>query len=274
MRTFRAARVVTLVALAAGAAQAGAQQLQQYPGLTASFVQPTGTVSSTASIPVLVRLSLAPGSQALQFDGSSPGTSFGLPPGLLPTTGFGSGGFAPFASYTSATTNASRTCTGTFTGTSGDACGAGAYAFTFNLDPATSFSFRSSFTLLPGQTFDFLFGTFTPVGGMATAGTYIFYGANPFISVTGLGANGNVISGEARLASTCSPAAASCAFTRTVVAADTIVPEPGTVALVAAGLLGLAGVARRRRVPPGRARDACTEWGGSRSYGGLTVPDC
>jgi hypothetical protein len=189
MRTSRAARVVTLVALAAGAAQAGAQQLQQYPGLTASFVQPTGTVSSTRPSPVLVRLSLAPGSQALQFDGSSPGTSFGLPPGLLPTTGFGSGGFAPFASYTSATTNASRTCTGTFTGTSGDACGAGAYAFTFNLDPATSFSFRR-------RSRSCRTDVRLPVrhvhagrrhGG---AGTYIFYGREPVHQRDGLDANG------------------------------------------------------------------------------------
>ncbi|MGZ8379666.1 MAG: PEP-CTERM sorting domain-containing protein [Gemmatirosa sp.] len=239
------AAVATLLAAAAPA-----QAQAPFPGLTARFLEPSATVSGTESLDVWVRLALAPGAAALQFDGTSPGTSFGLPAGVLPSTGSVSGvGFnVPFASYTSARTNTAYVCTGTFTT---GVCERPVYAFDFNIsnaDPARpSFNFRDAFALLPGQTFDFLFGTFTPIGGTAAPGTYTFYNVAINLDVRGLDASGNVVNGSARLATTCPTQDASCAFTRTVTAAATTVPEPGTVALVATGLLGVAAAARRRR---------------------------
>lgn len=219
----------------------------QFPGLTASFLEPSATVAPTDAIDVWVRLALAPGAAPLQFDGLSPATDFGLPQSALPTGGSAPGiGFnIPFASYTSARTNVSYVCTGTFTAV----CSPATYAYAFNPSnsgPATpTFAFRSAFTLLPGQTFDFLALTFTPVGGAAAPGTYTLYDIWATVEVTGLDAQGNVIRGSRPLASTCSTGNAACAFTRTVAA--TTVPEPGTVALLSTGLLTLAGLARRRR---------------------------
>jgi hypothetical protein len=89
-------------------------------------------------------------------------------------------------------------------------------------------------------------GTRQGRGGMAAPGTYTFYGANVQLDVRGLDASGNVVNGTARLATTCQTDNASCAFTRTVTAATTV-PEPGTVALVATGLLGLMAAVRRRQ---------------------------
>jgi hypothetical protein len=242
-------RLVRTTAAIAALLVAVAPAEAQFPGLTARFLEPSATVTGTERIDVWVRLALAPGAAALQFDGTSPGTTFGVPASVLPSTGTVSGGGfnVPFASYTSALTNAAYVCSGTFT-TSG--CTRPDYAFDFhisNADPARpSFSFRDAFALLPGQTFDFLFGTFRPIGGMAAPGTYTFYGANVQLDVRGLDASGNVVNGTARLATTCQTDNASCAFTRTVTAATTV-PEPGTVALVATGLLGLMAAVRRRQ---------------------------
>ena len=80
----RFTRALTIAAVAALAAASPAHA--QLPGVTATFLQPSGTGSTTDAFDVWVRLSLAAGSPAIQFDGSSPGTNFGLPglPGKEP----------------------------------------------------------------------------------------------------------------------------------------------------------------------------------------------
>src|SRR5688572_5637550 len=120
-----------LIAVAATAVLLGPGVVQaQYPGLVASFVDPTGTVSPTDAVPVWIRLTLDPAADPLNFDGTAPGSVpgflFGVPESIIPATGNlvgPPGTTVPFATYTRANTNLVRVCSGTFSGTPGDPCG-------------------------------------------------------------------------------------------------------------------------------------------------------
>ena len=193
---------------------------QSFPGLTATFVQPTGIVTPIATIEVWVRLTLAPDAAPLQFDGRSPANNFGLPAGVLPISGTRAdgGGTTVFASYTSASIGLSTSCIGaTAIEAPSGACNAGPYS----LRPAFQPFSRSVLTIAPGGTFDFLFGMLVPVGDVAP-GTYVLRTLGAFIAVNGLGFDGNRVFGDVPLASTCATEDPACAFSRPVVAAAVV----------------------------------------------------
>ncbi|MEP6999539.1 MAG: hypothetical protein ABI969_03615 [bacterium] len=161
-------------------ATAAAQPRSSIPGLSISFVSPTGTGNTHSSFDIFLRLALDPNASAFVFDGNSPATSFGLGAANLPTTGTYflngqqyNGVFDPNApNYISASTTYSLECSGSFFGGCG---GSGAYNFNFSYctDPNVGcFLGLSNFSLQPGTSFDFLFGTVSPIGGTAPAGTY------------------------------------------------------------------------------------------------------
>jgi hypothetical protein len=149
-----------------------------------------------------------------------------------------------FASYTGAFLNTFYGCSGNFT----DVCSPStSYAFNFWLisEPGRpSINFLESFTLAPGASTEYLFGTFDPVATGALPGSYIFYNSGLTLSVRGLDAEGNFIfaSGFHNLGQSCPSQDAGCAFTRTVVA----IPEPASYAMLAMGLLLIGAAARRR----------------------------
>ena len=182
---------------------------------TLTFDSPTGTVSSSASIPVYLTLTLDPSSDPITTDASSHVTS--------PN---------PYSPDPNVILNNTYFCSGNFTKPD---CGAGAYSFNFNFDPP-SFVAPANVNLAPGSVSHWLFGTFVPVGGHAASGTYTFYDAQFDFEATDTGMITD-------LANTCDPSGATCSFTRTVV------PEPATWAMMLVGFGGLGLAMRSRRRP-------------------------
>ena len=100
------------------------------------------------------------------------------------------------------------------------------------------------------NSFEWLFGTFTPTGGNAPAGTYSFFNAGVFVQIYNPGADlndpGDDQFDSITLAQTCPGQDAACAFTRDILAAPGGVPEPAAWAMMLAGF-GMIGSAMRRR---------------------------
>lgn len=118
---------------------------------------------------------------------------------------------------------------------------AAAWRFQFN-HGADGFIAQQAMPLAPGESRDYLYGTFTPRNGPVAPGLYSLSTASMSISVTGNYANGDFIAYTLNLGETCGARTADCAFTRVV----TAVPEPETHALMGLGLMATIAIARRR----------------------------
>lgn len=232
MRTYSAGSWVrgSLLALAMTLV---AQSAMALPIASLVFRDPTGIVGPNDPIAVWLTLTLDPQSSPLTTDGTGVVTS-GYSPGDLTSVVPGT--------ETNSSVNNSFQCGGTFT----SACTTGPpYNFGFAFPPQ-GFPFSQNLNLQPGNSYDFLFGTFTPSAGPVAPGTYTFYNASFFIGVSGLDANGDPTQDTLVFAQTCPTQDAACAFTRTVRDVAAPVPEPGTWALF--GLTGLGwAIVRRRR---------------------------
>lgn len=233
------------------------------------FIQPTGTVLTTDTIDVRIRLTLDPGSDPLLVNDDSIGPPpFGVPlanypaPGTVnfnyydgTTTTFHSGG--TILSVDSIYLNTFYECSGDF----GASCTAGPpYSFNFNTTGPESINFipnasNPSISIAPGGSYDYLFGSYTPDGGAAPVGTYTFYTSGLTLNFTGTIQNdegifttGGVSSAFASIDLAVTPCRAlgnvcdgtTGAFVRSVVP----VPAAGWLIFSALGALGF--TARRR----------------------------
>lgn len=228
-------RTAALAVVLAGSAQAAIQPSDIQLG----FLQPTGSVLATDTIPVWLRLSNTSTTDAFVVDPGIADT-WGLGPGFLPTSSWDGNASVPFVSYTSTNVSTWMGCSGSFN----NGCDLSAYVF----DWRGSNPFAAGVSLAPGAHLDYFWGNFVPLDGQAPAGTYTLYRATIGAQSTGLDADGREVSGVEFFTSTCTgDSDAACVgqsvFTRTVSA----VPEPGTLALMLAGV-GLV-VARRVRRP-------------------------
>lgn len=194
-----------------------------------SFRDRVGVVTPTESIEVWLTLSLDASSDPLITDADRHIVS-GVD-------------LSEFGTVDDSYLNTAFLCSGTFTSfcTSGPP-----YKFTFNVGP-DSLVFPRNFDMQPGQSRDFLFGTFAPSNGAVAPGTYRFYTATLHAGAEGLDQAGAPLERTIDLFSTCGNGDDSCAFERTVVAQQ-VVPEPASVMFVLPAIV--AGVVLRKRVRP------------------------
>lgn len=168
-----------------------------------SFVEPTGTVGSTDSIPVWIRLTLDAGSDPLDLN-NDPNASppFGVPTANYPASFYSQNLYeAGFTAYELVSVdslsyvglNTSFYCNNTFTSPV-NSCAPGAYSFDFNVSGPDTINYvpvtngGPTFTVQPGGSHDYLFGTFTPTGGgPVEPGNYYFYGSSLDLYFVGTG---------------------------------------------------------------------------------------
>lgn len=234
-----------------------------YPGLSVSFIDPVGEVRADESFEVWVRLSLAPGSEPLNFDGTDAANGFNLPSHLLPKEGYkldiDRATDRPFGQWGSAGISSSLMCIGEnnlesvchdiMVSAGAIPPSTAAYEFKhaswFAVDNSPAPLIQNSSALYgqptlqmaAGQSIDLLFGIATPKAALVgqTYGVGKLTGAIYFVGLSqpdGLTGLSTPLVAHALLTSE-SPTG----FSRTVIAST--VPEPDTWALLAVGLIGI-----------------------------------
>ena len=165
---------------------------------TISFTTPVVTVGSTDSIPVYLTLTLDPSSAPLITDNSGHITD--LSQTQVQSNLFGNGNYYDSGnscqgggcpiSYTYhssdtflSNTNEGYSCYGITFFSATSPCGGGTSPYNFNFGPGPGFDFAANLDLLTGSSSTYLFGTFTPAGGNAPAGTYTLPDAFYFMQV-------------------------------------------------------------------------------------------
>jgi len=231
-------------AAAAAALLAAAATAQAAPSpTTVNWVTPSGTATADQRIDLWLRLAVnEQATTPLILDGST--ANFNLPADL-----------PGWASVTSIDTQAWLGCGNTFMPGS---CfePTAPYRFDYNSGPDTfgvyvnGHSLPLNITLQPGESRDFLVGSFVPQQGAVAPGTYTMDNAGLQLFLTGTDTSGATVYQYFGLGSACDGAPDCLVFSREVGA----VPEPAAGLLVLLGLAGL--VVNRARARRGVVQDA------------------
>jgi len=214
---------------------------------TLEWIDRTGTVSGTETIPVSFRLTMNDDSVPLILDSGVPGAPIsGLEQDDLDTLESEFPGFEILNSYLSHFFQ----CGSTFNSSCID-------------PPPYRFAFSGQFphydvNLQPGMTYDLAHGEFIPSPSPAPAGTYNYFNAGIFLAVAGFYPNSAYDPNDpgdvpefldferwfyiAQIG--CGTADVSCSFERTV---EREVPAPAGLALLGLGLGMVTAVRRKRR---------------------------
>ncbi len=208
--------------------------LQASAGLMLSFSEPDGIVSPNESIEIWITMAT---DTDFIFDSTDKEGDRTF--GNLDEAGI----FIPTSSYANEANNGQGEslsfdtisvelmsfflCSNTFT--EGCSTVGGNYNFELNNEPSTMLNL-SSFSLLAGESIQYLFGTFVPVTGGAELGQYNYPGTILSLRFSGTGTDSTGqkfdLTAFTTLARTCLDVDPSCAtFTRTVVASKVSAPN-------------------------------------------------
>lgn len=219
-----------LLACTLALAWAATPAMSALPGTSVSWVEPLASARNDQSIELWLRLSVDPGAaQALVLDGS--GGAFDLPQDL-----------PGWASISHIDTQAWLACENTFMP---GACNEPDSAYTFEYNGSGPDTFGTyvgghtlplNLTLAPGQSRDFLIGSFVPRLGQVPPGTYTLSNAGLQLYLSGTDIHGDAVYTTIGLGSGCNGGPGCTVFERNV----TAVPEPAAALMLLAGVAVLA----------------------------------
>ena len=240
LRRLRPAAGAAVLLAAAATAQAAP------PPTTVNWVTPSGTATADQRIDLWLRLAVAEqATTPLILDGTT--ANFNLPADL-----------PGWASVSWIDTQSWLGCGNTFM--PGNCFEPTApYRFDYNSGPdsfgvyVNGHSLPLNITLQPGQSRDFLIGSFMPQNGAVAPGTYTLDNAGLQLFLTGTDTAGATVYQYFGLGSACNGAPDCLVFSRDV----TAVPEPATALLLLLGVIGL--VVHRTRARCGVVQDAVAE---------------
>lgn len=232
-------RAIGCAAALLGAASAFAAP----PATTVTWVTPTGSAQAGDTVDVWLRLAVdASATTSLVLDGSA--SQFDLPTDL-----------PGWAEVQYIDTVAWIGCQGSFIPANCyDAASAYRWAFNHGSDSFGNYvnghSVPLNITLAPGESRDFLLGSFTPQNGPVAPGHYTLGNAGLQFNLTGIDTNGSTVYEYWGLGDACGNSNV-CEFSRDI----TAVPEPTSALLMLAGLGAVvAGGTRRIRCRAAVAR--------------------
>lgn len=224
-------------ALAFAVASSATNAASAAVSLTASFLEPTATVTVDDPIEIWLRISAQPDSDPFYYDPTQ-SPNLQIPSQFLPTTGLtgNDNETKPFDTYDELTRSTFGRCGPTKSCFALPGMYMGQSGWLYD---------TTGLTIAPGETKDVLLAVYEPVAGSVVAGTYVLEGAGIGLTAYGKSSDGTPLAANVMFAFACAEGS-ECNFTRTVTPV-TAVPEPSSYTLMLLGLLAAVTIKRVKR---------------------------